>query len=331
MLKSTTLFTKLRNRIGNSASALTLKRKLFGYMLLLVCLLVIFLISALFLSGQFHSTEKDTFDALDMQMEVYEKDISDHFDSIAAAGINLSRNLTASIQSYLAMHKMSFSDLTDNREHITNLQEYSMEPLMQQLNQENCSGVYLILDTTINSNLENAASSRAGMYLHTNGYKSSYNPVVLLYGNADIARENGIIPHRQWHLEFNTNMFPEYEDFKKSTGEPITKLYRYTDLFLIPGTESRIMLLCVPLIASNGEFYGICGFEISESYFMSYYAQPTKVDYLTYLLTPGSSDTINTQSGFSCGDSDGYYRTPAGTLSAKELGNGLYTYRGDEL
>ncbi len=331
MFNSPTLFNNIRNRIENSASAWSLKRKLFGYMLLLVCLLVFFLMSALFLSGQFNSTEKDTYDALDMQMEVYEKDIHDHFDSIAAAGINLSRNLTASIENYLAPNKISFTDLTDNSRSIAALQELSLPPLMQQLNQESCSGVFLLLDTTINSSLENASTSRAGMYLQTNGYKSTYNPVSLLYGNADIARKNGIIPHRQWHLEFDIGMFPAYEDFKKNTGEQITKLYRFTDLILIPGTESRIMLLCVPLIASNGEFYGICGFEISESYFMSYYAQPTKVDYLTYLLTPGFSNLINTDSGFSCGDSDGYYRTPTGMLSAKELGNGLYTYQGDEL
>ncbi len=331
MFDTTTLFNNLRNRIGNPASAWSLKRKLFGYMLLLVCLLVFFLMTALFLSGQFNSTEKDTYNALDMQMEVYEKDIHDHFDSIAAAGINLSRNMTAAIEGYLALNKMSFADLTDNAYCIASLQELTLEPLMQQLNQENCSGVFLMLDTTINSSLENAESSRAGMYLQTSGYKSTYNPIFLLYGNAEIARRNEITPHRQWHLEFDTGMFPAYEDFKKSTDEPITKLYRLTDLILIPGTESRVMLLCVPLVASNGDFYGICGFEISESYFMSYYAQPTKVDYLTYLLTPDSSETINTEDGFSCGDSDGYYRTPSGTLSAKELGNGLYTYRGDEL
>jgi len=179
--------------------------------------------------------------------------------------------------------------------------------------------------------LEDAESSRACLYLQTNGYKSSYNPISMLYGNADIARANDMMPHRQWHLELDTRLFPSYEEFKRRTDEPAAATYRFTDLFVIPGTEMRVMLLCVPLVGENNRFYGLCGFEISESYFMSYYAQPTKVDYLTYLFTPGVDSVIDTEAGFSCGESDGYYRIPSGTLTAEGLENGLYRYTGSAL
>ena len=322
---------EVQSRIKSTASVWTLKRRLFGYMLILVCLLIFFLMTALFLSGQFDSIGEETFNALDMQMGVYEKYVSDHFDSIAAAGINLSRNMTSFLESYLDLNQMSFRSLTDDADRIAEVQQIVLEPLLQQLKQEHCSGVYLILDTTVNSSLENADSSRAGMYLQISGYKSTYNPISLLYGNAEIARENEITPHRQWHLEFDTSLLPAYDELKKLSQEDITKSYRFTDLFTIPGTESRIMLLCVPVLGSDGEFYGMCGFELSESYFMSYYAQPTKVDYLTYLFTPGTSEAIHTEAGFSCGESSGYYRSPVGTLSVQDMGNGLYAYYGDDL
>jgi len=310
----------------------SLKRKLFSYMLLLAVLLLLVLLSGMFLLGQFNSTAQDTFDDLDMQMEVFEKDIVKHFDSIAAAGVNLSKNMTAFLENYLQMHGLAFSGLTDNSERITELQAMMLEPLMQQIRQEDCSGVFILLDTTINSSLENADTSRTGMYLKINGYTSTYNPVTLLRGDARIARANGIMPHRQWKLEFSTEAFPSYQDILSDALLPPAKSYRFTGIATLPGTEEEVMLLTVPMVGKEGTYYGICGFEISESYFMSYYAQPTKVDYLTYLLTPFHAGTIHTAEGFSCGVSDGYYRAPHGSLTLHKAGrNDLFVFEGAEI
>lgn len=292
-----------------------------------------FLVTALFLSGQFSSTREDTFDALDMQMKVFEKDVVNHFDSLAAAGIGFSENMTDLLEGYLYLREMEFSDLTDHADAIAELQSVLPEPMLQQMLQENGSGIYLMLDTTVNSGLENADNSRTVMYLQTNGYKSSYTPISLLRGNAEISRANDIIPHRQWQLEFDTGVFPDYDILRSEASLPLAKSYRFTELFSIPGTEMRVMLLCVPMLGEDGTFYGICGFEISESYFMSYYAQPTKVDYLTYVFTPSAeTNRIDTAESFSCGVSDGYYRAPQGILTpSEESGSGLHTFYGDDI
>ena len=318
------VFSRLMNGSGQS-----LKRKLFSYMFLLVCLLLLVLVTGMFLLGQFNSTAKDTFDALDMQMEVFEKDIVNHFDSIAAAGVNLAQNMTSFLEEYLREHSLSFSDLTDNSTELAALQSMLLEPLMQQLRQEDCSGVFVMLDTTVNSTVANSDTSRCGLYLKTNGYKSTYNPVSMLRGDAEIARAGGIIPHRQWRLEFDTEQIPEYEQILTDAQLPITEAYRFTRLLTLSGTEDTVMLLTVPMVGRDGTFYGISGFEISESYFMSYHAQPTKVNYLTYIMTPDTGEAINTADGFSCGASDGYYRAPQGSLSVHAHGNALYTFDGD--
>ena len=337
MIHNNRILESLRNRGSDSFSGFgygtgwPLKRRLFSYMLLLVCLLLLVLVTGMFLLGQFNSTEQNTFDALDMQMEVFEKDILNHFDSIAAAGVNLSENMTVFLESYLQLHELSFADLTDNSERITELQSMMLEPLMQQLKQEDCSGVFVMLDTTINSTLPDADISRAGMYLKINGYKSTYTPVTLLRGDAEIARANDIMPHRQWKLEFDTTAFPSYGDILADALLPAVKSYRFTEIFTLPGTEEEVMLLTVPMTGEDGTYYGVCGFEISESYFMSYYAQPTKVDYLTYLLTPFHPGTVDTADGFSCGASDGYYRAPQGQLTIRDAGNNLLVFEGDEI
>lgn len=331
MINTPKILDTVRNREGAVGSGWSLKRKLFSYMLLLVCLLLLVLVMGMFLLGQFNSTEQNTFDALDMQMEVFEKDITNHFDSIAAAGVNLSKNMTVFLESYLQLQELSFFDLTDNSKSIADLQTAMLAPLLQQLKQEDCSGVFVMLDTTINSSVENAETSRTGLYLKINGYKSTYNPVTLLRGDAEIARANGIMPHRQWKLEFDTDIFPSYKDILADALLPSVKSYRFTEISTLPGTEEEVMLLTVPMVGEDGNYYGICGFEISESYFMSYYAQPTKVDYLTYLLTPFHTGMVDTAAGFSCGVSDGYYRAPQGQLALHDAGNNLLVYEGDEI
>ncbi|MBO5671365.1 MAG: hypothetical protein J6S41_07425, partial [Clostridia bacterium] len=297
---------------SSTPSRWSLKRRLFSYMMLLVCLLLLFLVTALFLTDQFDNIEENTYDALEMQIKVFEKDITDHFDAVAAAGISLSKTVTELVEDYLSERDIRFSDLTDKADAITALQSMLLKPMLQQLSQENCSGIYVILDATVNSSLDHAASSRAGIYLQTNGYKSSYNPVVLLRGNAEVGRENDIMPHRKWTLEFDTSILPEYQTLSQSTDLPIAKSFCFTEMITVPRTETRVMLLCVPMIGTDGTFFGICGFEISESYFASYYAQPTKVDHLTYLFLPSAEESIDITSGFSCGDTDGYYRAPQG-------------------
>ena len=67
--------------------ARTLRSKLFCYMFILAALLILALLMGLVLFGQYESTAKKTFSTLDVQMEVFEKDIHSHFDSLAAAGI----------------------------------------------------------------------------------------------------------------------------------------------------------------------------------------------------------------------------------------------------
>jgi len=313
-------------------SSWPLKRKLFSYMLILFCLLILFLIAALFIGDQFSSVETATYDSLNMQLKIFEKDIVSCLDHIAADGIKLSISITKSVDDFLDEKNMSFEDFTDNPSAISDLQTILLEKLVLELQQDDRSGVYVMLDATVNSGLDNSKSSRSGLYLQTNGYKSSYNPVVLLRGNSDIGRANNIVPHRQWRLEFNTDNIPGYNDIISGKISAITEAYRFTELFTIPGTETNVMMLCVPMIGSNGKYYGICGYEISGNYFTANYAQPSNIDNMTYIFAPCMDGFLDTSKGFSCGIYDGYYREPQGILKIEQNRNNiLYTFSGDDI
>ncbi len=318
----------MRNFSAFRHSEWTLKRKLFGYMLLLAAMPLAALMIGYFLFGRFGSTEKSIYESLDIQMEVFEKDVSSHLDHLAASGIQLSEDVTVLLESYLTASGIDFSDLLDSSEHLSGIQEEMLEPLKHKLLQEECSGIYVMLDTTVNSTLEHADVSRAGLYLQFNGYEVA-NPTLLLYrGLAESGKEHGAMPHRKWRQEFRIDQFPEYEETCALAGLPLDEAYRYTSLFTLPGTAENAVLLTVPMVSRAGEFYGLCGYEISASYFMTYYAQPTKITHLTCLIAPGDSALVDAGAGLSCGTADGYHRTPKGELRTESAGDNLLLFSG---
>ena len=309
----------------------SMRRKLFGYMFLLVVLLLLALMTGLFLFGRFDSAEKRTFESLDIQMEVFEKDVSAHFDRLAAASIQLSEDMTHSIEEYLSEYNITFAELNDSGEDIARMQEALIEPLRSTLLQENCSGVFVMWDATVNHSVANADYSRTGLYLQQNGYKNTDESVLLYRGLSDVGKKHGIMPHRKWRLEFRTDLLPNYSEILALAGQPLAKSYFLTEKFTLPGTSEEAVLMVSPVIGSDGTIYGVCGYEVSASYFATYHAQPTKIAHLTCLLTTGGAASLDADGGMSCGVSGDYYRIPTGELSVKSAGEGLSYFGGDEV
>jgi len=309
----------------------SMRKKLFGYMLILAALLLFFLMSVLILFGRFESNSKTTYATLDMQMEVFEKDIFTHYDRLAAASIQLSNEVTTALEGYLSSQSISFHSTNDSSEDITAICETLIEPLKQKLFLEKCSGVFVMLDTTINTSLPYANLSRTGLYLQQNGYKSTDDSILLYRGPSDVGKRYGIMPHRKWQLEFRTDQFPEYQTILKHASLPLEKAYYLTNCFTLPGTSEDAMLITAPIFGTDGTFYGICGYEVSESYFAAYHAQPTKLSHLTCFLTPQNGVSLESSAGFSCGVSGGYFRTPQGTLTIKNADGGLLYLFSEEI
>lgn len=130
------------------------------------------------------------------------------------------------------------------------------------------------------------------------------------------------MPHRQWRLEFKTNEFSGYEKFVEKTAS-FDKTPFLTNIALLPDGSERTMNFIVPVISKNNVVYGLCGFEISESYFKKFFAQVSYFDHLTCLLFPEVKSDFHTLEGFSAGVYGGYYLPPRGDFTVKNLGDGL--------
>ena len=311
-------------------SSWSLRRRLFGSMLLLTAVLMVALASGLFLSGRFSSTRKETAQTLELQMEIFERDMTSYWEKTAVLGIHLSQEMTELLEDYLTTQNLPFKQLTDSPIHIAGLQESVIGPLCQSLRQSDCSGAFVLFDATVNSHIEHAETSRSGLYIQKSGNAIADDGLLLYRGLVDVGKKHGLTPHRKWRLEFQSNLFPNYEELLSSASLPLETSYRVTNLFTLPGTSEQAVLMTVPLIGQDGAVYGLCGFEVSQRYFKLFHGQPTNLPHMVCLLTAGDNGTLHAEEGLSCGISNGYYFAPKGNLTATDLGGGLTLFSGED-
>ena len=302
----------------------TLRRKLFIYMFTLAAALLCTLVAFLFLFGRFESTENKISDTLLFQQEVFEREMTSYYNEIAVISERLSENASYVTEKYFLEENISFSTLKNNARYIETLEDKYMELLRQELLKIDCSGAFIILNTSRNTS---NSDSRAGVYIDKDFLGSDRKDAMLLFrGTAQLGREKEIMPHRKWKLEFDTSAFPGFSEALREDNLPIDKACRIHDMINLPGTSERVMLVSVPFVGADGKVYGICGFEVSESLFKSIHAQPTTLEHLICVFSKRNEDTIDIDNGLSCGVNGGYYLPPKANLTAVGSKNGLVRF-----
>lgn len=307
-----------------------MKRQLFKYMVLLGVLLLMGLVSGLFVCGQFTGTKGDIYKTLDFQLQVFERDIEAHYDRIAASTTLLSKEATELIEDYLDEQELEFTDLNDSRKHIIGIQEQLFDYLKNKLLESDSSGAFVLLDASVNTKIAGADQSRTGLYLQRSSLDFSDNSILLYRGDSELGKANGVLPHRKWRLEFRTDMFPNYEELVSKKSNNLETGHFISDIFTLPDTSERGLLVMLPILGNNNEWYGICGFEINESYFKSEFMQPSKLDRATYVFEVDSTSEkeIAYSNSYYSGILGGYYLSPASDLIGTNMGEGLLSYKG---
>lgn len=304
------------------ASSGTLRRKLFVYMIILLAFVLLVLASILSLLGQFKTPKASLLETCEIQSAVFQKEIMTHRNHLAMMGIHFSEDLSASVDSYLYKNGLSFASLNNSEIRTRQLEDAVFDTVRQYLMQSECSGAFVLFNSTVNTSAEGAANSKSGIYLQVNGYEVDHQDILLYRGISSVSKSHGVMPHRKWRLEFNTTAFPDYEEALTTASEPLNSSYRFTDFLTLPGMSERAMLITLPVCGSDGTLYAICGFEVSESFFKQNFTQPTKLSHMLGLLS-NSYDGKTLSDFFSCGTTDGYYYMPKAALSVESFGRGL--------
>lgn len=248
--------------------------RLFLFLLVLVLTIVLGVIVILFITGTFTAGLSESELMIENELLHAEQGISKQYGEMSVQAIAFSKELSRSIESKTDKLGIPVSNLQDHPEVLEEVISGEFDKSLFYLQRSKSSGVFFILNATINPTLDNAKNSRAGLYIKNmepNIISASSPNIIILRGMPSISRKNSLSLHTQWKMEFDVSNAPYYHRPVNAAREnnkmPLSRLYYWNTVFTLPNTSEEAMLCSVPLIDSQGNVFGVCGLEISTMLF----------------------------------------------------------------
>ncbi len=325
-MKKPGFFKLLKDIREYSYEGLNLQRRLFLFFLLFLVTVMSGLLLILFATGIFRVGFNESQIFLKNELNHIEANVEREFGSISMQGVSLSNMLTAEIERKLAEIDLNPASLQDSPSSLEPILDDCLKILSASLNNRT-SAAFVILDATVNPALDQAESSRSGLFLKNmlpnTGYVSP-SSVRCLRGPASLARENSIYLSPQWQMEFTVlpgDLFHLTMDAAKHGDTDLTKLYLWHPKSRSAADISEGMLLSLPVIASDGTIMGICGFEVSDMLFkMLYTPDNTVFGRIFSILAPVEQEMLDASKALLAGS---YTVTSAGIDGPLEINNDI--------
>ncbi len=304
--------------------SVSMQRRLLLYWLSMLMGIAAVTLLILSVAGVFTNQSQKIHENLQLQLNNAKLQITQHLESLEASGIALSEQISRELDITLTANGLTTEDLNDNPALLLELQEALLPRLHTAMQVSQCSGAYLVLDATTNTNSDKASHSATGLYLryanfHAKGAASQ--DVVFFRGIPDIARAERLELHNRWNLEFDTDLFPGYNAWMQTDAGRLADSCCWTERFRLTDTWEDIQLLCVPIKDPNGKVCGLCGAELSSLYcYLSYPELNSSFGPIITVLAPMQGDKLLLDKGMS-GSADGTFLAEADTLTVR---NGHY-------
>ncbi len=319
----------------------------------LFALFVLFLISVMagvlmifFFTGIFRTGVKENRTLLEKELDRLQRDVSAGYGSLSAQVPVFASQLAADIEVLLENSGVKTRDLQKHPEMLEPLLSHIFVRLSSVLEKTKSSGVFVILDATVNPSLENAVHSRAGLYIKNmepNIVSASVPTIRFLRGPASVSRKNGINLLPQWRMEFDTRdaayfHVPVRAARKRENAElPLSRLYYWSPPVKLPDSENA-MMCSVPLIDSEGTVFGVCGFEVSAMLFkLAYMPDSSTYTRIFCLFAPLRDGHISAEDALFAGSyparsasggpvsfADGEYGFNTYSVSGADMWSGLH-------
>ena len=221
----------MRNRVGELLTltkearhqSISMKRKLMLYWVMMALVVFALFLVVLSFAGVFSNPARKLNQDLEARLSNTYADMTGHFDTLAAQCIHLSGQASTQIEEALG-YGVSIQTLNDQPEQLAALQQALYPTLNTTLQTGDCSGAFLILDATVNTQAPGAEHSRSGLYLRY-ACLSAASPVnqhvTYFRGSSEIARAEGLELHNRWNLEFDIDRFLGY---RESMGQTMPQL-----------------------------------------------------------------------------------------------------------
>lgn len=258
------------------------------------------------ISGVFSLENKEAINLFENELNHVADNINKDFNDISAKSITLAKFLNKNIEKILKKNNISIGDLKEHPEIYNELLEAECKILITALLHTKSSGIFMILDGTINPDLPYSDYTKAGLYIRNiepNISNLETSNLYLVRGPVNIAKNNDILIHPRWEMEFDINKDTFFSDtmekVKNNFEQPLSKIFYWHTDRTLDSTADKAMLCIVPLIATDGTIYGVCGFEVSSLLFkLSYMPDITVSDAVFTMLSKLEDNTFNLMLSF---------------------------------
>ncbi len=258
----------------------TLQVRLLMYVASYVLIAALGVFIILLLTGVFSWGEQQTAAYFEQELEHISQNLVTRLNTTALYTDELSKNLSAQIETIINGKGFSPSDLQTHTSLISPILEGVFYTLTTALELGRTSGAFMLIDTTVNPLLPEAQDSKAGFFIKNmepNALNATFPNFRYLRGPYSIVNTKGMQMLPQWRMESNIHDSISWK-VSQSTSPPLDNWHQqyfwsYDQLF---GMDNEGMLICSsPMFASEGTFLGICGYEISKMMFKLAYSPDT--------------------------------------------------------
>jgi RNA polymerase sigma factor (sigma-70 family) len=278
--------------------------RLFGFLLLFLNTIMLGVLLVLSSAGVFQADPSH-------HREVWSAELARAAQELYQAGgnwslltSNLAEDLSLTISRNLKMNGGSPRELQATPHLLEHLLELELGGLKGALEKSRASGVFLLLDATVNPDLAGAKNSRACIYLKNmdpNIVSRSEANIQYGFGPMSIARRNQLYVLPQWQMEMDIGDLPylsEVMTVARSSQLPLSRLYRWSPAVCLPNNDERVLLCAAPLVAADGTVFGAAGFVVSEMLFKLSYAPSTGISGRAFrVLAPLETETLQLSNG----------------------------------
>lgn len=310
--------------------------RLFLFLLVLVLTIFLGVIAILFITGTFTAGMAESQRMFENELLHTSQDISQQYGELSIQAIEFSKELSRSIENKTTKLGIPVSDLQEHPEILEEVISSELDRTLFCLHRSKSSGVFFILNATINPALDNANNSRAGLYIKNmepNILSSSSPTIIILRGIPSISRNNSLSLHAQWKMEFDVSDAPYYHlptnAARTNRDLPLSRLYYWSPKLTFPDTSEEVMLCSVPLIDSQGNVFGVCGIEVSAMLFkLTHMPNNNIYPRLFCVLSPITEGTIQfQQSVFAGGFSARNISANNNVLRVSDNRRSFYSYK----
>mgnify|MGYP000899225873 CR=1 FL=1 len=324
-----------RNLKNAGTLGLSMRLRLFLFLIVLVITMVLGIIAILFFTGILTAGIDESAKLLEKEFSRTFRKASEQYGQFSVHAVEYSKELSKSVENKLHGLGLNVTDLQSHPEILEDLIGCEYERALFSLQKSKCSGIFMILNATVNPKIENAENSRVGLFIKNmepNILSSSSPTILILRGFPSIGRKYNLPLHAQWRMEFDITDASYYHMPIEQAAEhtlPLSRLYYWSPAFFLPGTSEEIMLCCVPLIDSKGNVFGICGLEVSAMLFKLAYMPDSSMFSRTFcMLAPVLDDVLDiSKAMFSGGYSARNFAINSEFLSVQKNQSLFYTYK----